>query len=555
MTIYVTRISCHYVKAVVYDLVSIFSSLMERVSSEADFRTTPDGEKIYNVSKSRLVGLINWFLVFRTYLPWVWFLVVGVLITQVTMVLYDLRFDLTAFIKNEVAEFTVDRPLAMDLGWKTMALMALGLWYLNNREKPVFLIDFTTFEPPDSWRLSPEQLLQVMRNQGTYTEESLKFMGRILERSGCGPKTAWPPSIVRCLKPGLEQDVTVNSAREEAEAVMFDIVGRVLEETRTAPQDVDILIVNCSLFSPTPSLCSMICDKFSLRSDICSYNLSGMGCSAGIISIELARNLLSSKPNSVALVVSTENLTQNLYRGNERSFLVQNTLFRCGGAALVLSNRWMDGMRANLKLLTLVRTQYRDTSKDPNKPKLDSFKAVYETTDENNERGVQLSKDITKVAGRAMEKNLTTLGPHVLPLSEQVKTGFSMVSIFLQKKMEIMFSIKMKKFVPYIPDFTRGIDHFCIHAGGRSVIDTVEANLKLTKSHAEPSRHALYTYGNTSSSSIWYEMDYVRKQMNLQRGQRVLQVAFGSGFKCNSCVWLCINNSKFMDGNSKEKAD
>ena len=51
-------------------------------------------------------------------------------------------------------------------------------------------------------------------------------------------------------------------------------------------------------------------------------------------------------------------------------------------------------------------------------------------------------------------------------------------------------------------------------------------------------------YGNTSSSSIWYEMDYVRNHMDLEKGQRVLQIAFGSGFKCNSAVWLCLHNNK-----------
>lgn len=37
-------------------------------------------------------------------------------------------------------------------------------------------------------------------------------------------------------------------------------------------------------------------------------------------------------------------------------------------------------------------------------------------------------------------------------------------------------------------------------------------------------------------------MDFIRKRSALRRGQRVLQVAFGSGFKCNSAVWLCLNN-------------
>lgn len=48
-------------------------------------------------------------------------------------------------------------------------------------------------------------------------------------------------------------------------------------------------------------------------------------------------------------------------------------------------------------------------------------------------------------------------------------------------------------------------------------------------------------YGNTSSSSIWYEMDYIIRNTNVRSGQRVLQIAFGSGFKCNSMVWLCLN--------------
>ena len=55
---------------------------------------------------------------------------------------------------------------------------------------------------------------------------------------------------------------------------------------------MDILIVNCSLFNPTPSLSAMIINHFKFKSNIVSYNLSGMGCSAGVISISLARELL-----------------------------------------------------------------------------------------------------------------------------------------------------------------------------------------------------------------------------------------------------------------------
>lgn len=77
-----------------------------------------------------------------------------------------------------------------------------------------------------------------------------------------------------------------------------------------------------------------------MRGDIQSFNLGGMGCSASLISIDLAKQLLQKRSRGgLALVVSTETITPNLYHGNERGFLLQNTLFRCGGAAMVLSNR------------------------------------------------------------------------------------------------------------------------------------------------------------------------------------------------------------------------
>lgn len=65
----------------------------------------------------------------------------------------------------------------------------------------------------------------------------------------------------------------------------------------------------------------------------------------------------------------------------------------------------------------------------------------------------------------------------------------------------------------------------------------------------------MFSYGNTSSSSIWYEMDYIRNHMELSRGQRVLQVAFGSGFKCNSAVWLCLNAKKSSSRKKNEESE
>lgn len=45
-------------------------------------------------------------------------------------------------------------------------------------------------------------------------------------------------------------------------------------------------------------------------------------------------------------MVSTENISQSVYLGNQRSMSIPCAIFRMGGAALLLSNRRADSARA-----------------------------------------------------------------------------------------------------------------------------------------------------------------------------------------------------------------
>jgi 3-ketoacyl-CoA synthase len=171
------------------------------------------------------------------------------------------------------------------------------------------------------------------------------------------------------------------------------------------------------------------------------------------------------------------------------------------------------------RLRHLIRTQMSDDK---------SYGAIYQCEDEAGRHGVKLSKEVVSVAGNAMKVNLTQLGPLILPLREQAKVFFSMF------RRQILGHKDVRN---YVPSFKTAVDFFCIHAGGRAVLDGIEKNLRLDKSDMLPSRSTLYERGNTSSSSIWYELRHIETHKPIRRGHTILQLGFGSGFKCNSAVW------------------
>ncbi|PIA45117.1 hypothetical protein AQUCO_01700571v1 [Aquilegia coerulea] len=376
---------------------------------------------------------------------------------------------------------------------------------------------FNLVSPEPERTCTREIFMERSTITGSFTEENLAFQQKILERSGLGQSTYLPEAVLQ-----VPPNPCMAEARKEAEVVMFGAVDELLAKTGVKAKDIGILVVNCSLFNPTPSLSAMLVNHYKLRGNIVSYNLGGMGCSAGLISIDLAKQLLQVHPNSYALVVSMENITLNWYFGNNRSMLVSNCLFRMGGAAILLSNRSTDRRRSKYQLIHTVRTHKgADNS---------SFNCVYQEEDDTGRVGVALSKNLMAVAGEALKTNITTLGPIVLPMSEQLLFFATLVARKVLK-------MKIK---PYIPDFKLAFEHFCIHAGGRAVLDELEKNLELTDWHMEPSRMTLYRFGNTSSSSLWYELAYSEAKGRIKRGDRTWQIAFGSGFKCNSAVWRAL---------------
>ncbi|GJZ58019.1 3-ketoacyl-CoA synthase 12-likeprotein [Tanacetum coccineum] len=217
----------------------------------------------------------------------------------------------------------------------------------------------------------------------------------------------------------------------EMEEFFEDSIGKLFQRTGIRPDNIDVLVVNVSMLTCMPSLSGRIVNRYKMREDIKTYNLSGMGCSASLVSINLVQSVFKSKKNQVAL-----------------PSLAHKSMF---------------------KLKVLVRTHHG--SKD------EAYGCCFQTED------------------------------------TQGRVGFHL-----------------------------GIDHFCLHTGGKAVIDAVAQSLSLSPFDIEPARMTLHRFGNTSASSLWYVLGYMEAKKRLKKGDKLFMISFGAGFKCNSCLWEVVRD-------------
>ena len=102
----------------------------------------------------------------------------------------------------------------------------------------------------------------------------MEFQERIVFRSGLGDETACPPWLM-----GHPFFFDMAHARLEFEVTCYPAIQELFERTGISPKQVGAVIVNSSLFNPTPSLSAMVMNRFRMAPTTINYNLGGMGCS------------------------------------------------------------------------------------------------------------------------------------------------------------------------------------------------------------------------------------------------------------------------------------
>ncbi|KAI3704907.1 hypothetical protein L1987_75136 [Smallanthus sonchifolius] len=388
--------------------------------------------------------------------------------------------------------------------------------YFISSSPAIYLVDYSCLKPPNHLRVPFSSFLEHSRIVHSLDQQTVDFLSKVLVSSGQSQRTHIPPALHY-----IPPRSTHEEAIKEAETVLFPVFEDLLTKTQLCPREIDIVIVNCSGFCPSPSLSAIIVNRFSMREDVKSFNISGMGCSASASAVDMAQNLLNVHKNSNVVILSTEILSNGWYAGKDRSMMILNCLFRSGSAAILITNKTSAKRTSKYRLLYSQRTQgaFDDIA----------YNSAIREEDSEGFIGVNLRKDVLHVAGELLRSNFQVLGSSILPLEEKIRYGFSIIRRkFIDKSIEL-----------YVPNFRKVIQHYCLPTSGKSVIMEIGKKMKLKEDDIEAALMTLHRFGNQSSSSLWYELAYMEGKERVKEGERVLQLGMGSGPKCTSLVWEC----------------
>lgn len=395
-----------------------------------------------------------------------------------------------------------------------------------------YLIDYACFKPGDERKLPTTLCGDIVKRNKILGVQEYKFMVKVVVNSGIGEETYAPRNMIFGedeLRPMLADGI------EEMDECFVGTLDELFRKTKVMPEEIDVLVVNVSMFSPAPSLAARIINRYKMREDIKVFNLSGMGCSASLIAVDLVNNLFQAcrGKRKKAVVVSSESISLSWYNGKDKSMMLGNCLFRSGGCSMLLTNDPLLRNRAKCVLGILVRTHLGAED--------DAYNCCLETEDKEGVPGFFLGKNLPKAATKSFILNLKSLVPKILPLKTILLLGAEKLLQSITRKVVATKNVKTANAGRTI-NLKSGVQHFCLHPGGAAVIEAVGRSLKLNAHDLEPSRMTLHRFGNTSASSLWYVLGYMEGKRRLKKNDKVLMISFGAGFKCNSCTWEVLRD-------------
>ncbi len=281
--------------------------------------------------------------------------------------------------------------------------------------------------------------------------------------------------------PTLEQRMKVY----DYEAVLLSVkaINRCIENIITPGEITHLITVSCTGLS-APGLDLHIMNAMQLPPDIFRTSVNFMGCYAAIHALKMAKMICDSTPKANVIIVATELCTLHFQKEYTADNAASSLLFADGAAAVFVSNC----LRSENSL---------------------SLRGFYSYVAQKGEMDMawQLSS----------QGFLMTLSGYVPQLIGEDINGLVEAAVTNQHLT--------------VSDIT----DWCIHPGGKRILDVIKKQLHLSEEAIKYSREVLARYGNMSSPTVLF----VLKEMMYNQHKphaKILGMAFGPGLTMETFI-------------------
>jgi predicted naringenin-chalcone synthase len=273
--------------------------------------------------------------------------------------------------------------------------------------------------------------------------------------------------------PSLEQRMAVYN--KQAPLLSVDAIRNCLGSHHDPKKITHLITVSCTGMS-APGLDLQVMELMDLEKNIFRTSVNFMGCYAAIHALKLGDALCTSSPGAQVLIVCTELCTIHFQREATMDNIASSLLFGDGSAAVLL------------------------------------------TGDDSGEEGLYLDHFHSEVIPKGKRDMAWELS----------STGFLMtLSGYVPDLIEEDFAGVVQRSMKGEGKITDDITHWCIHPGGKRILEGVQKCIHMPEGSLQSSYNVLEEFGNLSSATILFVLkDLLRRN---EKVGKMFGAAFGPG--------------------------
>ena len=273
--------------------------------------------------------------------------------------------------------------------------------------------------------------------------------------------------------PSLEQRMMLYN--KQAPLLSVDAIRNCLGHVHDEKEITHLITVSCTGMS-APGLDLQILELMDLEKNIFRTSVNFMGCYAALHALKIANSICKAEPEAQVLVVCTELCTLHFQRESTLDNIMSSLLFGDGAAAVLI------------------------------------------TGNNNPHEGLKLDHFYSEVIPKGKRDMAWELS----------SSGFLMtLSGYIPDLIEEDFNSIVNRALEKEHISREDISHYCIHPGGKRILEAIHKSLGLANGELTASYKVLSEFGNLSSASILFVLKEVLHERKAIR--KLFGAAFGPG--------------------------